>query len=205
MYVHNAPACSQTETRTHAHRQITVYKLMHIHTRVHQCIPMEFCTCIHIHTCIDLYNMHILIHTCIHMYCHTSVYLHTWVCTQEYTHAYPCVHGSRRVSFGVLYKCTHACKFIRKQSPASQCLRKHMVPLNSHPVCPSLQAQGARVWQTHSVPCCSNPCRSTPTCSRSSGLPSYSCILREVWPACGPGFILLNLPSCSKFVSGRDA
>lgn len=149
MYVHNAPACSQTETRTHAHRWITVYKLMHICTRVHPCIPTEFCTCIHIHTCTGIYNMHMLIHIYIHMYSHTSVYLHTWVCTQEYTHAYP---WKQEGELWCIYKCTHAYKFIIKQSPASQCLRKHMVPLNSHTVCPSLQAQGARVWQTYSVP-----------------------------------------------------
>lgn len=173
------------------------------------------CTPMHSHGVLYLYTYTYMHRHMQHAHAHTYMYTHvlphisvpayTGVHTGIHTCIHMHTHGSRRVNFGVLYKCTHACKFKRKQSPASQCLRKHMVPLNSHTVCPSLQAQGARVWQTCSVSCCSSPCRSTPTWSRSSGLPSYSCILREVWPACGPGSILLNLPSCSKFVSGRDA
>ena len=171
------------------------------------CAPMHSHGVLYLHTYTYMHRhiQHAHVHTYMypHVFPHISVPAYTGVHTEIHT-CIPMCTWKQEGELWCIYKCTHACKFIKKQSPASQCLRKHMVPLNSHTVCPSLRAQGARVWQTYSVPCCSSPHRSAPPWSRSSGLPTYSCILREVWPACGPGSILLNLPSCSKFVSGRD-
>lgn len=128
---------------------------MHIHSHVHPCILTHVCPAYaNIHTWAYATSTcsYIYVHTCVPRYQCTCIH---W-CALRYTHirVHACMpaHSWKQKGGLCVHKYTHACNLIIKQSSASQCLRKHTVPLTlTASVSHSSQALG--VWSgSHTHP-----------------------------------------------------